>query len=522
MTRASGALLHISSLPGPFGTGCFGEEALDFARLIRKAGFTYWQVLPFSHPGTGDSPYQSYSAFAGNAYFIDPRQLRDDNLLSDCDLEEAKYCGNIHTVDYKWLRPNRLSLLRKAYANISKEIVEETEAFCVRNSWIDDVALYETIKGIECGKSWWDWENPDLRMHRTQALAEIRDKYHEDYFFHCFVQYEFYTQWMNLKRQINDIGISVIGDIPIYVSSDSADVWANNSLFQMKPDHTLSSVAGVPPDYFSEDGQLWGNPLYDWEAHAKDGYAWWIERLAVNFSLFDKVRIDHFRGFCSYWSVGVEEVTARNGMWVKGPGMDLFRKVEEYFPNPPIIAEDLGEIDDAVRDFLMQTGFPGMRVLQFGFDPNGDSTNLPHNFDKNTTAYTGTHDNNTLLGWLWDASEDERRFALAYCNVKKDNWGTGGPQSISCRAMIRQVWQSHADLVIAPVQDILGYGSDTRMNIPGTPEGNWVFRVSQDGLDSMDAKWLRELTSLYRRLTPDITPSCEIPARDIADGAVSD
>ena len=499
MTRSSGALLHISSLPGPFGTGCFGAEALAFAELLKKAGFSYWQVLPFSHPGMGDSPYQSYSAYAGNVYFIDPRQLRARNLITDRDLEEAKYDGSVHAVDFPWLRKNREELLRKAYMNIDDLIIAETKKFCQTTLWLDDVAMYETIRKLEEGKPWWEWENSALRMHEPAARDEIRSKYHDEYFFYCFTQYEFYRQWMELKEEINAAGIEVIGDIPIYVSADSADVWANTHLFQVNADHTFSHIAGVPPDYFCEDGQLWGNPLYDWDEHAKEGYTWWIHRLAVNFSLFDKIRIDHFRGFCSYWSVDAIEETARNGQWEKGPGMDLFKKVSEIFPDPPIIAEDLGEIDDKVRDFLAATQFPGMHVLQFGFDPNGDSTNLPHNYEKNSVAYTGTHDNNTLLGWLWDASPEERSFALSYCNYTDPDWGTGGPQSPSCRALIRQVWQSHADLVIAPVQDLAGYGSDARMNVPGTPVGNWGFRMSQEGIDSIDTKWLSELNILYRR-----------------------
>jgi len=501
MTRASGALLHISSLPGPFGTGCFGEEAIAFAGLLRASGFSCWQVLPFSQPGTGDSPYQSYSAFAGNMFYIDPRQLLAENLITESDLEEAKYDGSVNTVNFPWLKQNRENLLRKAYQNITEEIIAQTQVFCLNNLWLDDVALFETIRKIEGKKSWWQWENAALRMHDRTAIDGIRTGYHDEYFYFCFVQYEFYRQWMNLKARINEIGITIIGDIPIYVSADSADVWANNSLFQVRADHSFACVAGVPPDYFCEDGQLWGNPLYDWDAHARDGYEWWIQRLAINFTLFDKVRIDHFRGFCSYLSVRSQEETARNGEWLKGPGMAFFQKVAEVFPNPPIIAEDLGEIDDDVRVFLADTGFPGMHVLQFGFDPNGDSTHLTHNYEKNSVAYTGTHDNNTLLGWLQDADPETREFALRYCSPVELDSAAGGPRSPSCRAMIRQVWQSHADLVIAPVQDLLGYGKEARMNIPGTPKGNWVFRVTQEGLDSMDTNWLWDMNSLYRRLT---------------------
>lgn len=499
MRRSSGVLLHISSLPGPFGAGCFGPEAVEFARQIHDAGFSFWQVLPFSQPGNGDSPYQSFSAFAGNYYFIDPRQLLEQGLISPADLEEAKYKGEPYSVDFPWLMKSRSAVLRKAYANITEAIVRETELFLSANPWADDVALYQTIKDEEDNKPWWEWKDPGLRLHDENAMNDIRESRRDEYLFYCYVEYEFNRQWMSVKKKINGTGVQVIGDIPIYVSDDSADVWANSDLFLVNPDHTFSSVAGVPPDYFCADGQLWGNPLYNWNKHRETGYEWWLLRLKVNFERFDQLRIDHFRGFSSYWSVDAKEKTARNGVWMKGPGMNLFDRVKEVFPDSPIIAEDLGEIDDDVRDFLEQAGFPGMHVLQFGFDPNGDSTNLPHHYENNSVAYTGTHDNNTILGWLWDASPEEREFALKYCGVTASDWGAGGPDSPSCRGMLRQVWQSHAGLVIVPVQDLLGYGKDTRMNIPGTPEGNWTFRVTSDAIKSMNSTWLLELNRLYRR-----------------------
>lgn len=499
MPRGSGVLLHISSLPGPYGIGCFGDEALEFAEKISSAGFSYWQVLPFSKPGSGDSPYQSFSAFAGNPYFIDPRQLHERGLISAYDLEDAIYTGPTYSVDFPWLYENRARLFRKAYASITPEIRSEIESFLLTNSWLDDVALFETLKTIYEDLPWWDWSDDKHRLHDKDALDEIRSTYADEYFYFCFLQYEFFRQWTCLKEKINETGISVIGDIPIYVSADSSDVWAMSRLFQVKEDHTFSRVAGVPPDYFCEDGQLWGNPLYDWDAHAREGYTWWIQRLGANFLLYDYVRIDHFRGFRNYWSVDSKESTARKGIWFDGPGVELFHKVASIYPDPPIIAEDLGDIDDDVRDFLEATGFPGMRVLQFGFDPTSDSTNLPHNYERNCVAYTGTHDNNTLLGWLWDASASEREFALDYCGIKGADWGQGGPQSPVCRAFIRQVWQSHAKLVIAPVQDLLGYGKDTRMNIPGTATGNWSYRMTYESMTAIDTAWLYQLNHLYRR-----------------------
>ena len=499
--RSGGVLLHISSLPGPFGIGCFGEEAVEFAARIRGAGFSFWQVLPFSKPGSGDSPYQSFSAFAGNPYFIDPRELLALDLITPSELENAIDTGPQYAVDFPKLYASRENLLRQAYSRISPEITEAIRDFLRSNPWLDDVALFETLKLRNDGMPWWEWPH-DERLHEANAMDAVRRDYHEDYFYFCFLQYEFYREWTELKAKINQKGIGVIGDIPIYVSADSSDVWANSRLFQVRADHTFSRVAGVPPDYFCEDGQLWGNPLYDWDAHKREGYTWWLMRLGLNFKLYDKVRIDHFRGFCSYWSVDAAETTARKGIWVEGPGMDLFRKIASVFPDPPIIAEDLGDVDDAVRDFLQETGFPGMRVLQFGFDPCGDSTNLPHNYEYNCVAYTGTHDNNTLLGWLWDSSESERDFALAYCGFEGEDWGRGGPQSKVCRALVRQVWQSHAMLTVAPMQDLLGYGADTRMNIPGTPTQNWRYRMTFESMAELDTAWLKRLNLLYRRDEP--------------------
>jgi 4-alpha-glucanotransferase len=292
----------------------------------------------------------------------------------------------------------------------------------------------------------------------------------------------------------------VIGDIPIYVSGDSCDVWANRSLFQTNKDGSFKSVAGVPPDYFCEDGQLWGNPVYDWAAHEKEDYAWWLSRLHQNFKLYDVIRIDHFRGFSRYYSCPADAENARNGKWNPGPGMKLWNKIfDEFGKEPPIFAEDLGETDDELIRFLDETGLPTMRVLQFGMVPHDDSKHMPHNYPENCIAYTGTHDNNTLLGWLWEAPEDERRECLKYCGFEGDNWGDGGVRSASCRAIIKTLWMSPANTVIIPIQDMLGYGGDTRMNIPGTPEGNWRVRFSKEDLDSIDNDWYKELNRLYRR-----------------------
>ncbi len=499
MTRSSGVLMHISSLPGAYGIGCFGDEVISFAKALKAAGFTYWQILPFSWPGMGDSPYQSFSAYAGNIYFISPDKLAEYGLLTEADLAFATYHGSSHKVDFAWLRANRAILFRRAYERMTPIIEAEVEAFLNRNTWLDDAALFLTIKEQNAHALWWKWEEEALRFHEKAALARVRVENKSEYMYHCFLQYLFFRQWSEVKSAIHEVGISIIGDIPIYVSDDSADVWAHSELFQMTPEMTPSCVAGVPPDYFCEDGQLWGNPLYDWKAHAKDEYAWWMLRLTINFELYDRVRIDHFRGFSSFWSVEAKEKTARVGCWVAGPGMDLFDRIAKAFPDAPIIAEDLGEADDELVCFLEKTGFPGMRVLQFGFDPTCDNTHIPHNYPKNCVAYTGTHDNNTMLGWLWEASEEQRAYALEYSHFSEKDWGKGGPMSPVCREMIRLVWQSHADLAIAPIQDVLGFGGDTRMNVPGTPSGNWSFRVTQNALDSMDINGFNQLNRLYRR-----------------------
>ena len=499
MKRASGVLLHISSLPGPYGIGCFGEEALEFAGVLRSAGCTYWQVLPFAQTGSSHSPYQSVSSFAGNELFIDPRGLYQLHLITGMDLAQAESSGSAYSVDFDAVRESRVHLLGKAFENMPPDMRAAVLDFRDGNDWLDDAALFSTIREHHNELPWWEWDTPALRQHDRIALDEIRILHEDRYLYHCFVQYLFFTQWLALKKKINELGVSVIGDIPIYVAADSADVWGHSELFQMNPDHSFSSVSGVPPDYFSAEGQCWGNPLYRWDAHATDGYAWWIKRLSISFQLYDTVRIDHFRAFYDYWSIPFGETTAINGVWEIGPRMDFFQQLALHFPNAPIIAEDLGEIDDDVRAFLTDTGFPGMRVLQFGFEPDMDSMHLPHNYPSDTVAYTGTHDNNTILGWLWDAEEKKRTFALAYCHYQADDWGRGGPDSHVCQSMIRLIWQSHADLVIVPVQDLLGYGKDTRMNIPGKPWGNWTYRMTKKDLESINTDWLLEMNRLYSR-----------------------
>lgn len=523
MQRGGGVLMHISSLPGPFGIGVLGQEAVAFAQKLQKQGMKYWQVLPLSYPGMGDSPYQSFSAFAGNWLFIDPRRLMEKGLLTADDVVKAEYNENKWRVNYDYLRVEKEALLRKAFSNADKKLMSEVDKFVKENKWADDVAAYQAAKDKFYQRAWWQWDDKDLVDCKPEAVAELKKT--DDYRFHAFVQYIFMTEWSDIRRQINECGIQIIGDMPMYVSGDSADVWASKDLFKMAteaqkkaarkewikanpdkdPDKDYEDIvfacgAGVPPDYFSEDGQLWGNPIYDWKKHEETGYAWWMQRLEENFKLYDVLRIDHFRAFSSYWEVPAGSKTAKTGKWVDGPKMDFFKAFDKKFcDRSRLIAEDLGEITPDLGEFLDEVKLPRMKIMEFAFNPSDNSSYLPHNYEFNCVAYTGTHDNNTLLGWLWEAPEHERTECLKYCGFEGDNWGEGGVRSKSCRAVIRTLWMSGANTVIIPIQDMLGYGGDTRMNIPGTSTGNWVVRFSKEDLDSIDDDWYKELNRLYRR-----------------------
>ena len=516
MKRGGGVLMHIASLPGPFGIGVFGEEAIAFAERLSRQGMKYWQVLPFSYPGMGNSPYQSFSAFAGNKLFIDPRRLMKKGLLTSLEVVGAEYQVNKWRIDYDFLRNSREELLRLAFSRADDALMKEVKAFLKENKWARDVALYEAIKDDNDQKPWWEWDNEALRNYDPKALKTVEGN--ENYNYHAFVQYLFSSEWKEIKAQINELGISIIGDMPIYVSGDSADVWACRDMFKMAKPATVrklvkefgdnvkqdallfDKVAGVPPDYFCEDGQLWGNPIYDWDKLKEDGYSWWISRIRENYKLYDYVRIDHFRAFSSYWEVPANNDNAREGEWVKGPGLDFFKAVDKAFGDRSgLIAEDLGEWTPDLKEFMENVGIPGMKVMEFAFNPGDDSAFLPHNFNKNSVAYTGTHDNNTLLGWLWEAPESVRSYCLEYCGFEGDNWGDGGSRSKSLRAVIKTLWMSHSDVVIIPIQDMLGYGGDTRMNVPGTATGNWVVRFTKEDLDSIDDAWYQTINRLYFR-----------------------
>ena len=495
--RTSGVLMHISSLPGKYGIGVMGEEALSFAKKLCNMGFHLWQVLPLNPVDGSGSPYCSGSAFAGNIALIDPVGLLKAGLITEAELKENEYDGTVYATDYTFALEKRLATLRKAYSRVNGDLKALIELFAQQNNWVRDYAHFTALKAHYGEKPWWEWDEKHARY--STALEDI-DSFRDEIDFYIFTQYAFFTQWRRLKETANSMGIRFMGDMPIYVSRDSVDVWSNTELFQINEKSLAPThVAGVPPDYFSEDGQLWGNPLYDWDKMEKDGYKWWISRIEASLKLYDSVRIDHFRAFASYWAVPAESKTAKVGEWIDGPGMKLFDKVREALGDADIVAEDLGTFGEDVVKLLEDTQFPGMRVIQFGFDPNGDSTHLPHNYPKNSVAYVGTHDNNTILGWLWDAVPAERDFALRYCCFGGTNWGDGGHHSGSCRAVTEAVWRSSAGIAIIAVQDMCGYGKDARMNIPGTSEKNWSFRIGQQGLDGIDEAYFREINRIYRR-----------------------
>ncbi|MBR6594763.1 MAG: 4-alpha-glucanotransferase [Clostridia bacterium] len=495
MARRSGVLLNISSLPSPYGIGVLGKEAREFVDKISSMGFGIWQILPTTPIGCGNSPYASPSAFAGNVLYIDPDALVAEGLITPEERGYACYQGSPYTVDYDAVTAAKDNLLRAAYGRATAELLAKVEAFGESHPYVSCYALFAALKDATGGKPYWEWGDYADYGYALSKREGIKDEYG----YRLFCQYLFFTQWAALKTYANSKGVKIFGDMPIYVSDDSAELWARPELFQLDPKTGRPErVAGVPPDYFSEDGQLWGNPLYNWKAMKEDGYSWWADRIRAGTELYDILRIDHFRAMASYWSVPATAETAKEGKWVKGPGMPLFKALDGKYEGE-IIAEDLGVFGEDVVKLLEGTGFPGMRVLQFGFTPDEESEHLPHNYVRNTVAYTGTHDNNTLLGWLWAASEEEREFALDYCGAAREGWQQGGTYAPACRKLIEAVWRSVADTVIVPLQDMCGYGSDTRMNIPGMPEGNWAFRATKDTLAAVDEAYFARLNRIFGR-----------------------
>ncbi len=477
MERKSGVLMHISSLFGDYSCGSFGEEAKYFVDFIKECGFSYWQVLPFCLVDECNSPYKSYSSFGGNPYFVDLPTLRKKGLITEEELK-AHLQQTPYSCEFVRLYHTRLSLLMQASKRAENR--EEIEKFISENTYLDNFCRFMSLKKANEELPWYEWKT---------------DKPDEDTLFMWrFIQFEFFTQWKEIKKYANEKGIKLIGDIPIYVSLDSADVWSNREQFLLDNENNPTKVAGVPPDYFSEDGQLWGNPLYNWDKMEKEDFKWWRDRITHMLTLFDGVRIDHFRGIESYWAVDGKAETAREGEWVKGPGEKLVNALKKTAGDKMIIAEDLGDITPEVEELVKASGFPGMRVFQFAFLGDGNNPHLPHNYPKNSIVYTGTHDNNTLLGYLWELSEWDRKRMLEYCGYTDANW-EGGYDSI-----LRTMFQSHSDLLILPIQDLLGYGSDTRLNIPGKADGNWSYRITKEQLCETDKKKFKRLNEMYKRI----------------------
>lgn len=475
MERSSGVLMHISSLYGEYSCGSFGSEAKQFVDFLAAGGFKWWQVLPFCLVDDCNSPYQSYSAFGGNPYFVNLDVLAKKGLITQDELNEQKQ-GTPYSCEFARLYHTRIPLLMKAAQRVTNR--GEIEAFIAKDNQLESFCRFMSLKTSNGQTPWWEWTSnePD-----PEVLFAWK-----------FIQYEFFTQWAEIKAYANSKGIKIIGDIPIYVSLDSCDVWSNRDQFLLE-DNKPSAVAGCPPDYFCPDGQLWGNPLYDWDKMKETGFTWWQDRLKHMLTLFDGVRIDHFRGIESFWAVPAQDTTARNGKWVKGPGIDLINALKAVAGDKLIIAEDLGEITPDVVKLVEDSGFPGMRVFQFGFLGEYNNTHQPHNYINNCVAYSGTHDNNTLLGYLWELDQGNKTDMLEYCGHNPQDWGSG------CLSIIKKIMSSSAGLTIFPIQDLLGYGSDTRLNVPGKADGNWQYRITKDQLDSIDKMLYKKLNTLYRR-----------------------
>ena len=495
--RESGILMPVSSLPGPYGIGCFGAEALKFVDFLAAAGQHIWQLLPLSPTGYGDSPYQSCSAFAGNPYFIDLDALKADGLLTAAQLKAEPWGTDPLSVDYGTLYTSRYKVLRAAYAAWREKYAgrfgcahyypDDYYAFTLTNeSWLNDYALYMALKTANGMKSWAEWPR-EYRLRDAGALAEFAAGQEEEIGFWKFLQYEFAVQWKKVKDYANEKGIKILGDIPIYVSADSVDAWVGGELFELDAQGGFARVAGCPPDYFSADGQLWGNPLYNWTYHKQTGYAWWVRRVRHALGIYDLLRIDHFRGFDTYWAIPAGSSTARTGKWENGPGMDLFRALEAALGKLPIIAEDLGDLVPSVRKLLADSTFPGMKVLQFAFG-GGDNEYLPHNHVKNSVVYPGTHDNTTLTDWWVNAATaKEKANAAAYLHLtpcKPTAKEVAAVRTDAARiALLRAALGSVADRAIIPMADWLGLGAEAHLNTPGKLGGNWAWRAAE-GFDT--------------------------------------
>ena len=490
--RKSGILLPVSSIPSKYGIGTFSKQAYEFIDSLEKAGQSYWQILPLGPTGYGDSPYQSFSTFAGNPYYIDLESLIEEGYLTKSDCEKYDFGDNDEYIDYEKIYFSRFKVLKIAFRNSHIEKKADYQTFIKSNSyWLDDYALYMAVKNSFDGVSWSEWDE-DIKLRKPAAMKRYREKYAEEVAFFKFQQYLFAKQWFALKDYANRKKIEIIGDIPIYVAFDSADTWANPELFQLDDTLTPVAVAGCPPDAFSATGQLWGNPLYRWDYHKKTDYVWWMKRIAYSYELYDVVRIDHFRGFDEYYSIPFGDPTAEYGHWEKGPGFDIFKTMKAQLGNKPVIAEDLGFLTKSVISLVKKTGYPGMKILQFAFDSREESDYLPHNYTSNSIVYTGTHDNDTTIGWYHQLPRRDKKFAKKYLNIRSNKdiqW-----------AFIRAAMSSVSDTCVIPMQDYLGLGTEARINLPSTLGTNWKWRMLDGAFTDELAERIYEMTKLYGRV----------------------
>lgn len=492
MKRSSGILMHVTSIPSPYGIGTFGREAYDFINFLEKAGQGYWQVLPLNPTSYGDSPYQSPSAFAGNPNLIDLDLLREDSLLKLSDYDELDFGQESCRVDYGKIFAHKLDVLRLAFENAKDSFCEQIKEFKKENEyWLEDYALYMAIKYDNNLLPWHKW-GEDIKLRKPSALEYYREKLSKEISFWIFTQYIFYKQWEELRAYANDKNIKIIGDIPIYVAEDSVDVWTKSQNFLLDEKKVPTVVAGVPPDDFSDTGQYWGNPLYDWDYLKEHNYDWWVERFKANLKLYDVLRLDHFRGFESFWAIKQGAEFASEGEWKAGPNTDLFDTLKKRLGDIPMIIEDLGQVTEELVAFREAVGYPAMKILQVSFSSGETNEHLPHHHERNWVVYTGTHDHPTMKGWLETIDKDSLDYAKKYLLLNEEegyDWG-----------MIRGAWSSVADLAIAQMQDFLSVGDEGRMNFPDTSEGNWQWRVKKEQLSDDLAKRIKDLTKTYNRL----------------------
>ena len=490
--RSSGVLMHITSLPGQFGIGTFGKSAYDFVDFLEETKQTYWQILPLTTTSYGDSPYQSFSAVAGNLNLIDFSLLKEDGLLEESDYVNVNFGENPEKVDYALLFEARRPILEKAVANTSKnsEVLAEIEKFEAENSsWLADYAEYMAIKESFGYKSFIHWDE-DIKKGEQAAREKYRTELQDSIRYYTVTQYFFFKQWLALKEYANEKGIKIIGDMPIYVSADSVEMWTMPELFKVDENNEPLYVAGCPADDFSPTGQLWGNPIYDWEKHKEQGFSWWIYRVQESFKIYDVLRIDHFKGFSDFWQIDKDAENAVNGTWEAGPGIELFQKIKEQLGDLPIVAENLGFIDAKAEKLLDDSGYPGMKILQFAF-PGEDNLDRPHHYTQNSVAYTGTHDNDVVNGWYEKLGESEKELVSEYLNRRDDEKIT--------EAMIRGIYSSVSDYAIVTMQDLLDKDATSRMNVPSTVGGNWEWRMLAEDLTEERKEFLRNITVRYSR-----------------------